>query len=92
MKLIHVASLSARLMPPDYLAERTGAATGQVNYAVFRQHGARIGRFHMADSIRSRVSNPQRLNRYACVLGNPTNRSDPRGCAFQERSYRAIQP
>ncbi|HLE35975.1 MAG TPA: hypothetical protein VI699_02400 [Candidatus Acidoferrales bacterium] len=63
-----------------------------MNYAVFRQHGARIGRFHMADPIRGRVSNPQRLNRYACVLGNPTNRSDPRGCAYQERSYRAIQP
>ncbi|MCL4522880.1 MAG: hypothetical protein M1453_13795 [Acidobacteria bacterium] len=55
------------------------AASGKLNYAVYREQSARIGRFHMADPARGNVRNPQRLNRYAYVSGNPTNRIDPRG-------------
>jgi hypothetical protein len=29
--------------------------------------------------VRGRIGNPQRLNRYAYVVGDPTNRFDPRG-------------
>jgi RHS repeat-associated protein len=54
-------------------------ASGQINYAIARYHGARIGRFHRPDPVRGRISNPQRLNRYAYVVGDPTNRFDPRG-------------
>jgi RHS repeat-associated protein len=54
-------------------------ASGQINYAVARYHGARTGRFQMADPNQGYVGNPQRLNRYAYVLGDATNRSDPSG-------------
>jgi RHS repeat-associated protein len=54
-------------------------ASGQINYAVARYHGARIGRFHRPDPVRGRIGNPQRLNRYAYVVGDPTNRFDPTG-------------
>ena len=54
-------------------------ASGKLNYAVFRQHSARTGRFLMADPVRGRVRIPQRLNRYAYVLNNPSNFRDPKG-------------
>jgi RHS repeat-associated protein len=57
------------------------SGSGQLNYAVFREHAARIGRFNMADPVRGTISNPQRLNRYAYVLNAPTVRRDPRGLA-----------
>jgi hypothetical protein len=50
-----------------------------LNYAVFREHSARTGRFLMPDPVRGNVRNPQRLNRFIYVMGNPTNRTDPRG-------------
>lgn len=52
-------------------------ASGQINYAIARYHGARIGRFHGADPVQG--SNPQRTNRYAYVGGDPINHRDPRG-------------
>lgn len=55
------------------------AAAGQLNYATFREHSARLGRFHMADPVRGRISNPQRLNRYAYTINDPGNRLDPTG-------------
>jgi RHS repeat-associated protein len=62
----------------SYLKDgETGA--GQVHYAMYRQHGARIGRFHMADPVRGNIRNPQRLNRYSYVMGDPMNRFDPYG-------------
>ncbi|MBI3406532.1 MAG: hypothetical protein HY046_13855 [Acidobacteria bacterium] len=57
----------------------TEAATGKLNYAVFREHSGRIGRFSMADPVQSGTGSPQRLNRYAYAVGDPVNRSDPRG-------------
>ena len=57
----------------------TEAAAGQVHYAVFRQHGARVGRFHIADTVQARMRNPQRLNRYTYVIGDPANRVDLQG-------------
>ncbi len=53
--------------------------SGKLNYAVFRQHSARTGRFLMADSVRGRVRIPQRLNRFAYVMNNPVSRRDPAG-------------
>jgi len=54
------------------------ASTGRLNYAVFREHSARIGRFHMADPRQGR-GDPQKLNRYAYVANDAVNRIDPRG-------------
>ncbi len=55
------------------------ATTGKLNYAVYREQSARIGRFLMADPKRGNVRNPQRLNRYAYVTGNPVMRTDRQG-------------
>jgi RHS repeat-associated protein len=59
--------------------EETDATGGKLNYAVFRTHSARTGRFLMADPVRGNVKTPQRLNRYAYVTNNPTNLNDPKG-------------
>jgi RHS repeat-associated protein len=59
--------------------EETDSTGGKLNYAVFRSHSARTGRFLMADPVRGNVKNPQRLNRYSYVGGNPINRRDPNG-------------
>jgi RHS repeat-associated protein len=59
-------------------------ASGQINYAIARYHGARIGRFHRPDPVRGRISNPQRLNRYSYVGGDPVGRRDPRGLDWDD--------
>lgn len=60
-----------------YLDTEAGAA--QNNYALARVHGARFGRFFMADPVRGTQKIPQRLNRYAYVENDPVNRVDPTG-------------
>jgi RHS repeat-associated protein len=54
-------------------------ASGQLHYAVFRTHGARIGRFNRPDPVQGGGGDPQGLNRYAYVKGNPINFIDPNG-------------
>jgi RHS repeat-associated protein len=61
-----------------YMKDYEGDA-GKLNYAVFRQHSARIARFLRPDPVRGKVGNPQRLNRYAYVMNNPMSRIDPNG-------------
>ncbi len=46
-----------------YMKE-TEASSGQIHYATYREHGARIGRFHMADDAQTTDAGPQGLNRY----------------------------
>jgi RHS repeat-associated protein len=58
--------------------EETDATGGRLNYAIFREHSARIGRFLMADPVQS-TGNPQRMNRYGYTTGDPVNRTDSRG-------------
>ena len=54
--------------------------SGSLNYALAREHSARLGRFYMADPVQLiRKRNPQLLNRYAYVAGDPINVSDPSG-------------
>jgi RHS repeat-associated protein len=55
------------------------SAGGLLNYALFRQHSARIGRFLTADPEQPAAHAPQALNRYSYVAGDPINRIDPRG-------------
>jgi len=57
----------------------TEASTAFLNYAVFRQHSARLGRFHMADPVQGSTSNPQSLNRFSYGLSDPINNVDPTG-------------
>ncbi len=52
-------------------------STGRLNYAVFRQHSARVGRFLRPDPLLGR--GPQNLNRYAYVGGDPISRRDSTG-------------
>jgi len=65
--------------------------SGKLNYAVFRQHSARTGRFLMADPVRGRVRIPQRLNRFVYAGGDPTNRRDRLGRDW-EPSDCAVDP
>ncbi len=57
----------------------TEAGTGFLNYAIFRQHSSRLGRFHMADPVHGSTSNPQSLNRFTYGLSDPINNIDPQG-------------
>ncbi|HTT23525.1 MAG TPA: RHS repeat-associated core domain-containing protein [Candidatus Sulfotelmatobacter sp.] len=57
----------------------TEAAAGFLNYAVFRQHSSRLGRFQMADPVVSTTGSPQGFNRYAYAAGDPVNNVDPSG-------------
>jgi RHS repeat-associated protein len=63
----------------SYRKEGGSLASGQINYAIARYHGARIGRFHRPDPVRGNFRNPQRLNRYAYVTNNPVRYIDPKG-------------
>jgi RHS repeat-associated protein len=57
--------------------------SGSLNYAMAREHSARLGRFHLPDPEQpTRRHDPQLLNRYAYVAGDPINRSDPNGRQF----------
>jgi RHS repeat-associated protein len=50
------------------------------DYAMARSYVNRLGRFGMADPEENTTSgNPQELNRYAYVVGDPVNRQDPSG-------------
>ena len=52
-------------------------ASGQINYAVARYHGSRIGRFHRPSRQNKRL--PQNLNAYPTASSDPINRpnTDP---------------
>jgi RHS repeat-associated protein len=62
----------------SYLVDEE-ASNAKLHYAVAREHSARLGRFQTADPVFGNFKNPQRLNRYSYVLGDPIRRIDPRG-------------
>jgi RHS repeat-associated protein len=49
------------------------------DFAIFRYHISRLGRFNSPDRIAGNGFNPQRLNRYAYSLNDPINLADPTG-------------
>jgi RHS repeat-associated protein len=49
------------------------------DYAIFRTHINRLGRFNRPDPIAGSITDPQSLNRYAYVLNDPMNFVDPLG-------------
>jgi len=49
------------------------------DYAQARYSVSRLGRFSSVDPLAGHTANPQSLNRYAYVLGNPVNFVDPLG-------------
>jgi RHS repeat-associated protein len=49
------------------------------DYAIFRTHISRRGRFNRPDPIAGTISDPQSLNRYVYVLNDPVNLVDPLG-------------
>jgi RHS repeat-associated protein len=51
------------------------------DYAIFRYHSNRLGRFLTPDPLARSVASPQSLNRYSYVLNNPVNFIDPLGLA-----------
>jgi RHS repeat-associated protein len=67
-------------LPTDYgfTGERRHAATGWMQLGV-RWLDPETGRFTSADTIVPEPGNPQTLNRYAFVLGNPLKYRDPTG-------------
>jgi RHS repeat-associated protein len=61
-----------------YMVE-TELPSSILHHSTYRQHSARMGRFHIPDRVRGNIFTPQRLNRYAYVQNDPINRWDPRG-------------
>jgi RHS repeat-associated protein len=57
--------------------ERDGESLN--DYAIFRSHINRLGRFNSPDPVAGTLSNPQSLNRYGYVLNVPTSLVDPLG-------------
>lgn len=49
------------------------------DYAIFRTHINRLGRFNRPDPVAGTIADPQSLNRYAYVLNDPVNFVDPIG-------------
>jgi RHS repeat-associated protein len=50
-----------------------------LDYAIHRSHSSRIGRFMSTDPLAGSISLPQSLNRYAYVVNDPVNLTDPLG-------------
>jgi RHS repeat-associated protein len=67
-------------LPTDYTftGQRDEAGLGLMHYGA-RFYSPRLGRFVSADSIVPQPGNPQALNRYSYVLGNPVLYRDPSG-------------
>ncbi|MBI5876105.1 MAG: RHS repeat-associated core domain-containing protein [Chloroflexi bacterium] len=73
-------------MPTDvgYTGQRADASTGLMFYGA-RYYDAALARFVSADTIVPGAGNPQALNRYSYVLGNPLKYTDPTGhCAIAD--------
>ncbi len=66
----------------DSLSGETG-----LDYAQFRRYSSGLGRFITADFISGSIGDPQSLNRYAYVRGDPVSLTDPLGlywnCTFE---------
>ncbi|MBZ5585797.1 MAG: RHS repeat-associated core domain-containing protein [Acidobacteriia bacterium] len=58
---------------------RDSMAGGGVDYAMQRYYSPGLGRFYSPDTWGGDPSNPQSLNRYAYVMGDPVNFNDPLG-------------
>lgn len=73
--------------PMKFTSYTRDSATGEsgLDYAKFRQFNSGQGRFMSADLQAGRIAAPQSLNRYAYVLGDPVNLTDPKGlsCHFE---------
>jgi RHS repeat-associated protein len=54
-----------------------------LDYAIFRYHSSRLGRFQSPDPLAGTIRNPQSLNRYAYVLNDPISLTDPLGLAVE---------
>ena len=50
-----------------------------LDYAYARFYSSRVGRFMSMDQLSGSIGNPQSLNRYAYVMNDPVNLTDPMG-------------
>jgi RHS repeat-associated protein len=63
----------------SYEREAGTGSAGDLDYAVYRSHYPRLGRFTSPDPVAGSVIDPQSLNRYAYVRNDPINLTDPSG-------------
>jgi len=63
----------------SFTGQRFGPGGGGLYDYGARWYDSTIGRFIQADSIVPNLGNPQALNRYSYVLGNPLRYTDPTG-------------
>jgi RHS repeat-associated protein len=61
-----------------FTGQRNEAGLGLMHYGA-RFYSPRLGRFVSADTVVPNPGNPQDLNRYSYVLGNPVRYTDPSG-------------
>jgi len=72
-------------LPTDrqFTGQRREIGLGLYDYGA-RRYDPALGRFIQADTIVPQPGNPQALNRYSYVLGNPLRYTDPTGHVFIE--------
>jgi len=63
----------------SYEREAGTGSAGDLDYAVYRSHYPRPGRFTSPDPVAGSVIDPQSLNRYAYSRNDPINLTDPLG-------------
>lgn len=69
-----------------FTGQREMSGLGIYHYGA-RFYSPKLGRFLSADTIVPGMSNPQALNRYSYVLGNPLRYTDPTGHMQWEDTY-----
>ncbi len=75
--------------PQRFTGQRFDADTALYFYQA-RYYDAQLGRFISPDTLVQAPSDPQTLNRYAYVRGNPTNRTDPTGHWSFRKWFRSL--
>jgi len=78
-------------LPTDrrFTGQREEASLGCYDY-VARPYAPALGRFLQADTLVPDPGNPQSLNRYSYVLGNPLRYTDPTGHLTDEEIAQAL--
>jgi len=79
---------SNKLKFTSYARDTASGESGN-DYAIFRSHISRLGRFSSPDPLAGSIGNPQSLNRYAYTANDPVGLADPLGLTFEQGCWEA---